>query len=730
MYISEIYLLSNEVENAQWKILHNVILQNIGWLRSYTLITTIEQNRIRFFVVSSRDLSAISSNIPGFILRPVEDVELHPAVIGRERLVRFVTGGSMLDLLEKYRIKKAKELRSAHLKTRKILPNFNPMRLNLYFANSAGQLTRNHRRLLNFPVHLFDISFKGDTKYVKKETPKYLNIEKSQHLLNPEPINSLFEVDGFPYLTRKHYINMGSFDIDKHSLIVGASGSGKSKLISLIVDRIQATNQENTYRIVVVDPHDSLRKDLTHIKHSKVVNFSEDDSSELFPQIQDIQAATELTSQLLKTLLAEQANPRLERVLRFSLYALFTNKQMDFANLSKFVTDLEYRTKMLKAPNLPVNVQQFFQTDFNEIKTQNYNEAISPIVSLVEEVTMLPSMTAKNPDTLASVIKDHFLSVFSLRKSSSGERLVKTIAGTIISNVFLLAQSGAFNRKVILIIDEVSVVQNPTLAAILAEARKFNVSLILTQQYLNQVDKEILNAVFSNVQNYYIFRVSEEDAALLEKNVEINIPDQVLHEAKAKGVKEETLRARYMVEQDPRDVLLRLHAGGQVHPLIRGRTVEADFSAEDTSSAHAAPASQHVEKTEITQPEEDMGSAASQLKQHAKESMPKGGEQVGIAKSVVDTSETNGSHTDTGFTLKKIDPSKLESSKLNPDDPNSMVTGSKRFEEEADFSTFSTDIPPNKAVVNKAEDLPPPSPVELLRYFSTNTQYERKEEKK
>jgi hypothetical protein len=63
------------------------------------------------------------------------------------------------------------------------------------------------------------------------------------------------------------------------------------------------------------------------------------------------------------------------------------------------------------------------------------------------------------------------------------EKVVKTVAGLLIQQIFLIAQSRVIPQKILLFVDEVSVVQNPALASILAEARKFNLFVILTQQY-------------------------------------------------------------------------------------------------------------------------------------------------------------------------------------------------------------------------------------------------------
>jgi hypothetical protein len=166
-----------------------------------------------------------------------------------------------------------------------------------------------------------------------------------------------------------------------------------------------------------------------------------------------------------------------------------------------------------------------------------------------------------------------------------GDKVVKTVAGLLIQQIFLLAQARAFNQKVILIIDEVSVIQNPALAQILAEARKFNLSVILTQQYFGQVDKDLRDAIFANVMNYYAFKVSEEDARALEGNLNIELPKEIVEEENAKGLKETDIRVKIMTELHPRECLVRVLANGQVVPCIKAKTVDAPTTQHQTKSS-------------------------------------------------------------------------------------------------------------------------------------------------
>jgi len=583
-YNFEFFLLKDEFSKDDWQRLYNVFSQYVGVLKVFTVTVRIQDNTVRYFVSSDRDLGALSNNVDVGVLRPVKkEVVLSAVASGavKERLVVMKAGGNILDLKEKYKVKKAKDLQAMVIKCRRINFEKSIAHSYIYFQDSVKQWSVSHKISTIFPAHLLAIDFVKNTRYLRKKIGKYLDIQKSMHIMKSDKLGALFEVDTFPYVPHNYFLDLAAYDFDKHSFIIGASGSGKSKLITLLVDKISQSPQlKESYRIVVIDPHASLEDDLRGIHSSSVINFKgQDDAAELFGGADtDISASTELTGTLFKSLLNEQHNPKLERVLRFTLYVLMTAQIMSLDNLKRFITDIEYRNQILKHVEgyIPQNIMHFFGTDFNEMRTKYYNEAISPIVSLVDEMQMQPSLANndQNAVSLSQIINSNFLTTFSLNKVSMGEKVVKTIAGLLIQQVFLLAQARAFSQKIILIIDEVSVVQNPALASILAESRKFGLSVILTQQYFGQIKKDIQDAIFTNVYNYYVFKVSEEDARILEGNLNIEIPKEILQAEKDNGLKQSDVRVQMLTSLHPRECFLRLSSVGQLLPCVKARTLD------------------------------------------------------------------------------------------------------------------------------------------------------------
>ena len=575
----ELYILSDQLLPEYWTKLYKSLLSYMGKFSRFELTFRCTDNVVRFFITCDKDLSSLSNNIEGLLLRPVDDKEFElPLATNKENFMRFVTGGNLLDLKEKSAVKKSKDLQYAVFKVRAINAEKAVVRSSYYLKNAGGGWSKANKVTSFFPAKMLAIDFANNTRYLKKTVPKYLNIEKSLHMLVSENLDALFEVDTFPYFSHNYYLNLTNYDFDKHSFIIGASGSGKSKFISLFVDRLSRTALKMNYRVIVIDPHASIADDFAHIPENKVITFGKQDSTDLFPGAgTDLTSATELTATLFKSVLDDQFNARLDRLLRFSLFTLMTAQTMSLENLKRFLTDVEYRDQIIEHVSgfIPANVTKFFGADYNELRTQYYNETILPLVSMVDEMQLQPSLVGESETSLAKTIQENFLTVFSLNKVSMGDKVVKTVAGLLIQQIFLLAQARAFGQKIILIIDEVSVVQNPALAQILAEARKFNLTVILTQQYFGQVDKDLRDAIFANVFNYYTFKVSEEDARALEGNLNIELPKEVVEAEHAKGIKESEVKVKLMTELHPRECLVRLLSNGQIAPAFKARTMDA-----------------------------------------------------------------------------------------------------------------------------------------------------------
>lgn len=560
----EIYLTKKYVLKEEWLELIKQITKYNGLLKTWKIIITNNNNQIRYFLNTKCSLPATLNNLNSFLLKPTNELNLKKANYTLISIPKI--DQNIIDIINYNEIKRKGTLKYLEI-TFILLYDTNIKSKTKYYCEKDKKLKK-YILPYAIPKNILSVDFEGNKRYFYKSAPKYLEISKILHLLNTDNNNSILSIDTFPYLQGKFYLNQNNFDFDKHSIIFGSSGCGKSKFISLLINNIYKNEElKQKYKVVVIDPHASLEKDIGGI--GKVIDFNTiEDTVNLFTTNNtDIILSTELLIELLKSLIGGQYNSKLERVLRHSIHLLLTENLFNFKNLRNIILNLEYRNDLIKKLKykLPISVIDFFLTDFNDLKTKSYGEAISPIISFIDEMEMLPVFNMEGDyDNIKDTIQNNFLTLFSLDRTKLGNKVIKTISGLIMQQLLTIIQKQEIDKHIIFIIDEVAVVENPILSRYLAEARKYQLSLILAGQYFNQISNELKNSIFANVINYYIFRVSKLDANVLVDNFNMKIP---LNDTKEQKIK-------ILTELNNRECIARISSNGILLPAFKSNTLD------------------------------------------------------------------------------------------------------------------------------------------------------------
>lgn len=560
---SEIYLTKNYVLKKEWEDLINVISNYNGLLKNWKIIIENNSNQLRYFIKSDCSLPATINGLNAFLMKNIENNKLYYSYLSLPFFTN--TENNIIDIINYLEIKNKGTLNFIEITFKKLSKNNIKKKIVIYLTKNGN--TKKYRLLLSNPTNILSVDFDNNKRYFFKSAPKYLDINKILHLLSTDINSSIFKIDTFPYLQGDFYLNQNNFSFDKHSVVLGASGTGKSKFLSLLINNIYKNSDlKQRYKIVIIDPHAALEDDIGGI--SRVIDFKTTlDSIDLFiNNPNDVISSTELLLELFKSLIADQYNSKLERVLRHSIYVLLLDNSFNFSNLRKILLELEYRNFLIKKlkNKLPISVIEFFLTDFNDLKTKAYGEAVSPIIAFIDEMEMIPVFNNQtNEDNLRKTIYDNFLTLFSLDRTKLGDKVTKTISGLVMQQLLSLIQNHSFNEHIIFIVDEVAVIENPILCRFLAEARKYNLSLILAGQYFSQITDKLKNAIFANVINYYIFRVSKIDANILVDNFNMKIP---LDDTRDKRIK-------MLTELNNRECILRIDSNDKLLPAFKASTI-------------------------------------------------------------------------------------------------------------------------------------------------------------
>ncbi len=560
---SEIYLTKNYVSKKEWEDLISVISNYNGLLKNWKIIIENNSNQLRYFIKSDCSLPATINGLNAFLMKNIENNKLYYSYLSLPFFTN--TENNIIDIINYLEIKNKGTLNFIEITFKKLSKNNIKKKIVIYLTKNGNE--KKYRLLLSNPTNILSVDFDNNKRYFFKSAPKYLDINKILHLLSTDINSSIFKIDTFPYLQGDFYLNQNNFSFDKHSVVLGASGTGKSKFLSLLINNIYKNSDlKQRYKIVIIDPHAALEDDIGGI--SRVIDFKTTlDSIDLFiNNPDDVISSTELLLELFKSLIADQYNSKLERVLRHSIYVLLLDNSFNFSNLRKILLELEYRNFLIKKlkNKLPISVIEFFLTDFNDLKTKAYGEAVSPIIAFIDEMEMIPVFNNQtNEDNLRKTIYDNFLTLFSLDRTKLGDKVTKTISGLVMQQLLSLIQNHSFNEHIIFIVDEVAVIENPILCRFLAEARKYNLSLILAGQYFSQITDKLKNAIFANVINYYIFRVSKMDANILVDNFNMKIP---LDDTRDKKIK-------MLTELNNRECILRIDSNDKLLPAFKASTI-------------------------------------------------------------------------------------------------------------------------------------------------------------
>lgn len=568
--IFEIYLTSSFIESEEWlKFILKVSKIN-GKFKPWSLWVHIENNYIRYFIETKRTLPPILGELGNFLIKK-SDIKLREKSGFSKPFILTKNYKTLLDVYDKFDTSKSQKIKNIKI-------TFFPYKSNNYlstthlYLNGEDNKIRNKKLFLNNAIGEFvSIDFGTHIRFFyEKGEAKYLDTKKVINVLSSDKENAILKANVFPYLQDELYLKYKDYDFDKHSVVVGASGTGKSKLICSMIKNLSyvKTNQLR-YKVVVIDPHAAMEEDIGGLENCNVIDFKTKESSiNLFVNSsEDIISEVESIISIFKNIIADRYNSKLERVLRYSIHLLIQNNKFNLVNLRKLLTEIEFRNKVIKEveDDIQPNIIEFFTMDFNELKTKSYQEAISPIISFIDEMQLLPAMNETNSITnIKEEIEQNFITILSLDQMSLGLNITKTIAGFAMQQILQLVQSHAFDEHIILVIDEVSVIENPIIDRFLSEARKYNLSLILAGQYFEQISENLQKSIFTNVINYFVFRVSKMDAIILEKNMQMDV-----------AVKNAiSTRLKMLSELNDRECIVRIGKNGRMLSAFKAKTLD------------------------------------------------------------------------------------------------------------------------------------------------------------
>ena len=335
----------------------------------------------------------------------------------------------------------------------------------------------------------------------------------------------------------KHQFGMLRRDRSRHIYVIGQTGTGKSGLLELFALSDIFHNQG----YCIIDPHgDFAVNNLKFIPENRkkdVVYFNPADTT--YPiafnplEITDESRKPNISSEVigvLKRMFGDSWGPRLEHILRFTLLALLDRPSTTLLDISRMLTDKQFRKDTLDYCK-DVTVLQFWKNEFGGWNEKQVAESIAPVLNKVGAFTANPIIRniigqPKSAFDVRKIMDEGKILIVNLSKGLIGEDNASILGAFMVTKVQLAAMSRSDiarvedRRPFYLYVDEFQNFATDSFATILSEARKYGLNLTVANQYIAQMTEQVRDAVFGNVGTTVSFRVSADDSPMLAKQFE------------------------------------------------------------------------------------------------------------------------------------------------------------------------------------------------------------------
>ena len=357
-----------------------------------------------------------------------------------------------------------------------------------------------------------------------------LHIGETSHLYRPKHKESLC----LSALERQH-----------HTYILGASGSGKSKLLEFLIRQdIQAGRG-----FCLIDPHGDLYQNILdylagsylkkkdsrnfHLISNKlvlidptctkwVVGFNPLEAVGVNPYTQ----AMEFMGILKKLWSDAYWGPRMEELMRNTMVTLSLNS-LTLLEAKTLLTDPLFREQLIT--KLPEGeIKEYWLYRYNSLSDRMQATYREPILNRL-------SVFVSDPSIRLMVGKKRSSINFRQIMDQSIWLIVNLSKGRLKSNAHLL---GAFliaklqlcalsrvdvtkNKRTpfFIYVDEFQSFVSDDFETILSEARKYGLGLTLAHQNMDQLDRQLRSAILGNTLTQVFFRISNQDASALSAEI-------------------------------------------------------------------------------------------------------------------------------------------------------------------------------------------------------------------
>lgn len=328
-------------------------------------------------------------------------------------------------------------------------------------------------------------------------------------------------------------ITIGTGDLVRHYQIVGQTGTGKSTLLTTII----LSAIERGHGLTFFDPHgstiDTVIRSLPekYADRVRVVRIGDIqnpvplniwDSDDPIREERNISDLCELFADIFDPKGEGIVGPRYERWLATFAKAsiAFLGRRASLESIAVISQSQENMLKLFKIirsdfPEIAETIKQEYGMDNSSDFQGQLNWYLCKFQRLtaVEQLRLTLGAGANALD-LGRTIDTDTVTLIDLASPTIGTHAARIVGTLLLMKLWNAAMARRRRDHMhLVVVDEASLFQTNPMPRMLAESRKFGISMVLCHQHTGQLTPQIRDALEANSANFSAFRLSPKDAA-------------------------------------------------------------------------------------------------------------------------------------------------------------------------------------------------------------------------
>lgn len=384
------------------------------------------------------------------------------------------------------------------------------------------------------------------------------------------------------YHGKETLVRMKKEDRLRHMYVIGQTGVGKSGILKSMI----LQDMRNGDGLCFIDPHgsdvqeilslvpperagDVIYFDPAYTARPMGLNMLEYDESKPEEKTFVVNEMMDIFNQLFD--MKAGGGAMFEQYFKNGAFLVMEDPESGctLLEITRVFTDKAFRDMKLSRCKNPI-IKQFWVSAEKSTGEQGLQNFVGYITSkfdpFISNDIMRPVVLQQHSAfNFRDIMDNKKILLVNLSKGKLGNINSSLIGLILIGKITMAALSrvdmfgtGKIPNDFYLYIDEFYNFTTPAISSILSEARKYRLSLNVAHQYIGQLKDDIKNAIFGNVGNMAIFRISPEDAEALESKLA------------------PTFSAQDITRLDNRDAYMSMLVDGQPTKPFSIRTLDAE----------------------------------------------------------------------------------------------------------------------------------------------------------